>query len=195
MPRTARLSTLSFQMDPGLMFRSVEIPGLIDSSWGGTAERPIWTVRMDPPLQENALLLLDLWRPAGPRRAASRVAPRMNDRPANRRGGCPRFEPLGVERYSGLLGLRRPGHWTGRLQQLAGTESLSDESFVKSWGILPDDRLTLAGTTRLVRDGSPSLQTGPAVRSSRSSRFSNSGSMRDALISSSTPSLTRSVDR
>ena len=28
---------------------------------------------------------------------------------------------------------------------------------------MPDDRLTLAGTTRLIRDGSPSLQTGPAV--------------------------------
>ena len=62
-----------------------------------------------------------------------------------------------------MLGLRRPGHWTGRLEPLPGTDPLSDESFVKSWGPLPADRLTLAGTTRLIRDGSPSLQTGPAV--------------------------------
>jgi len=158
-----RLSTLSFQMDPELMTRSVEIPGLIDSSWGGTAERPIWTARMDPPLQEGAVLLLDLWRPAQPLKAG-RPSGSSDDRTAGestRR--FPRLEPLGVERYSGLLGLRRPGHWTGRLEPLAGTDPLSDESFVKSWGPLPDDRLTLAGTTRLLRDGSPSLQTGPAV--------------------------------
>jgi len=158
-----RLSTLSFQMDPGLMTRSVEIPGLIDSSWGGTAERPIWTARMDPPLQEGAVLLLELWRPVQPSKGG-KATNSSDDRPAGestRR--FPRLEPLGVERYSGLLGLRRPGHWTGRLEPLSGTDPLSDESFVKSWGPLPDDRLTLAGTTRLVRDGSPSLQTGPAV--------------------------------
>ncbi len=50
-------------MAPGLMTRSATIPGLIDSSWGGTAERPIWTVRMDPPLQPGSALTLDLWRP------------------------------------------------------------------------------------------------------------------------------------
>ena len=160
---TRRLSTLSFPMDPGLMTRSVEIPGLIDSSWGGTAERPIWTARMDPPLQEGAVLLLDLWRPVQPSKGG-KTSSSSDDRPAGestRR--FPRLEPLGVERYLGVLGLRRPGHWTGRLEPLPGTDPLSDESFVKSWGPLPDDRLTLAGTTRLIRDGSPSLQTGPAV--------------------------------
>ncbi|MGZ3301778.1 MAG: hypothetical protein ACXWO3_13065, partial [Isosphaeraceae bacterium] len=160
---TQRLSTLSFQMDPGLMTRSVEIPGLIDSSWGGTAERPIWTARMDPPLQEGAVLLLDLWRPVQPSKGG-KTSSSSDDRPAGestRR--FPRLEPLGVERYLGVLGLRRPGHWTGRLEPLPGTDPLSDESFVKSWGPLPADRLTLAGTTRLIRDGSPSLQTGPAV--------------------------------
>ena len=39
---------------------------------------------------------------------------------------------------------------------------LSDESFVKTWGPLPDERLTLSGTTRLVRDKLPSFRTGPA---------------------------------
>ncbi|MBV8126359.1 MAG: hypothetical protein JO114_01695 [Planctomycetaceae bacterium] len=160
---TRRLSTLSFQMDPGLMTRSVEIPGLIDSCWGGTAERPIWTARMDPPLQEGAVLSLDLWRPVQPSKGG-KTSSSSDDRFAGestRR--FPRLEPLGVERYLGVLGLRRPGHWTGRLEPLPDTDPLSDESFVKSWGPLPDDRLTLAGTTRLIRDGSPSLQTGPAV--------------------------------
>ena len=85
-----RLSTLSFQMDPGLMTRSVEIPGLIDSSWGGTVERPVWTARMDPPLQEGAVLLLDLWRPARALEGGQdEQAPRRTGRPANRRGGFP----------------------------------------------------------------------------------------------------------
>ncbi len=34
---------------------------------------------------------------------------------------------------------------------------------MKSWGTLPDDRLTLSGTTRLTPGAVPSLQTGPAV--------------------------------
>ena len=158
-----QLSTLSFEMDPELMTRTAEIPGLIDSSWGGTAERPIWTARMDPPLQEGSVLILDLWRPARPLKAGNASIP-TGDRPAGESlRQFPRLEPLGVERYSGLLGLRRPGNWTGRLALPSGADSLSDESFVKSWGPLPDDRLTLSGTTRLVRDGLPSLLTGPAV--------------------------------
>ena len=160
---TRRLSTLSFQMDAGLMTRSVEIPGLVDSSWGGTAEQPIWTARMAPPLQEGGVLLLDLWRPIQPPKAG-KAGGSLADRAADdTTRKFPRIEPLGVERHSSLLGLRRPGHWTGRLEPLPGTDPLSDEIFVKLWGSLPDDRLTLSGTTRLTHDGSPSLQTGPAV--------------------------------
>ncbi len=153
---------MSFQVDPGLMVRSAAIPGLIDASWDGTAERPVWTARLDPPLKDGDVLMLDLWRPVSPPAAEeARTAPA--DRPAGesvRR--FPYLEPTGVERYSGLLGLRRPGHWTGRLEPVVGTDSLSDESFVKLWGPLPDDRLTLAGTCRLSREYSPSLLTGPA---------------------------------
>ena len=157
------LSTLSFLMDPELMIRSVDIPGLIDSSWAGTSEKPIWTARMDPPLQEGAVMALDLWRPAAPSKGGKGSRSKDDLPAAESTRRFPPIEPLGVERYSGLLGSRRPGHWTGRLQPPSGTESLSDESFVKSWGPLPDDRLTLSGTTRLVRDVFPSLQTGPAV--------------------------------
>ena len=91
-------------MDPGLMTRSVEIPGLIDSSWGGTAEQPVWTVRMDPALQEGAVLLLDLWRPAGPSKRG-KASSSSDERPAGestRR--FPRLEPLGSR---ALLGTAR----------------------------------------------------------------------------------------
>ena len=37
---------------------------------------------------------------------------------------------------------------------------MSDESFVKSWGSLPDDPLTLCGTRRFVRECRASLTTG-----------------------------------
>ena len=38
---------------------------------------------------------------------------------------------------------------------------MSDESFVKAWGNLPDDPLTLCGTSRFVRECHASLETGP----------------------------------
>ena len=54
--------------------------------------------------------------------------------------------------------------------------------------------LTLAGATRLIHDGSPSLQTGPAVVDSGRSLSSSSGSMRTDPMSSSTPTSTMSAD-
>ena len=93
----------------------------------------------DPPLQAGAVLWLDLWRPVQPSKGG-----KTNSSSDDRFAGestrrFPRLEPLGVERDSGVLGSRRPGHWTGRiLQPLPGTDPLSDESFVKSWGPLPD---------------------------------------------------------
>jgi hypothetical protein len=158
-----RLSTLSFLIDPGLKTRSLEIPGLINFSWAGTVERPILTTRMDPPLQDGAILALDLWRPAALSKGDQRRKFSEDPPPGETTRRFPGIEPLGVERYSGLLGLRRPGYWTGRLQAPMGTESVSDELFVKSWGTLPDDRLTLSGTTRLDRNLIPSLRTGRAA--------------------------------
>ena len=75
----------------------------------------------------------------------------------------PRLEPLDVERYQGLIGVRRPGDWTGRLEPLAGSEALSEESFVKAWEGLPDDQLTLSGATRIGRKDKVVIQTGPVA--------------------------------
>ena len=68
--------------------------------------------------------------------------------------------PIGVERYSGSLGVRRPSDWTGRLDSIVGSDLISDESFVKLWGPLPDEPLTLCGTRRFVRECRASLSTG-----------------------------------
>ena len=150
-------------MDPGLIFRSIQIPGLISSSWGGSDNEPIWTANIDPPLQEGTTIALGLWRPL------ELVRGKKEDVNARRRLAdlsvrkLPRIEPLQVERYTGILGVRRPSHWTGRIEPVVGVEPISDESFVKAWGPLPDDGLTLSGTTRLARGDLPQLQTGPSV--------------------------------
>jgi hypothetical protein len=151
---TRRLSSLSFQIDKGLIPRSVRVPGLIASTIEGTDKHRVWTLRFDPPLQDKSELQIEMWRPA-----ENELDGRNG--PLTRR--LPRLEPLGVEKYAGLLGVRRPAHWSGRLGPIEGTDTLSDQSFVKLWGPLPDDRLTLAGTTRLVRDITPIIQTGPAL--------------------------------
>ena len=74
----------------------------------------------------------------------------------------PRIQPIGVERYSGSVGVRRPVDWTGRFDPILETEPISDESFLKSWGSLPEGPLTLCGTSRFNRNCRASLVTGPA---------------------------------
>ncbi len=154
--RTAarQLSSLSFQIEKGLIPRLVQVPGLIASTTLGTDKQLVWTMRFDPPLHDKSELQIEMWRPIV-------NEPDGRDVALTRR--LPRVEPLGVEKYAGLLGVRRPGHWSGRLEPIEGTDPLSDHSFVKIWGPLPDDRLTLAGTTRLARDLTPVFQTGQAV--------------------------------
>ena len=159
---TRRLSTLRFKMDPGLIVRSARIPGMITGAWSGTADQPVWTVRLDPPLPEGAH---DRARPLAPAGAARPARPSGPPGDSSSRRAARRFpllEPLQAERFTSLLGVRRPSHWTGRLEAPTGAEALSDESFVKIWGPLPDERLTLSGTTRLVRDKLPTFRTGPA---------------------------------
>lgn len=68
---------------------------------------------------------------------------------------------MGVERFTGSLGVRRPGDWTGRLEPLPNTDPINDESFVKAWGQLPTEPLTLSGTSRFSRDLLATYQTGP----------------------------------
>ena len=56
--------------------------------------------------------------------------------------------------------MRRPGDWTGRLEPLPDIEPINDESFVKAWGNLPDEPLTLSGTSRFSGVLLATLRTG-----------------------------------
>ncbi|WP_165073947.1 hypothetical protein [Paludisphaera rhizosphaerae] len=146
-----RISTIRVALEPGLVPRSVQIPGLVDSSWGGTPQNPEWIARIDPPITERTTVALDFWRPlrgGDPGGAATRRFPRV--------------EPLGVDRESGLLAVRRPGHWTGRLEPALDSEPVGDETFVRAWGTLPDDPLTFAGTLRLSAKDVVEFRTGPS---------------------------------
>ncbi|AMV37126.1 hypothetical protein [Planctomyces sp. SH-PL62] len=148
-----RTSTIRIALEPGLIPRSVQIPGLVDASWGGTPQNPEWVARVDPPLPDRTTIFLDFWRPLrgeGGTEAPGPVARRF-----------PRVEPMGVERESGLLAVRRPGHWTGRLEPPRDAEPVGDESFVRAWGALPDDVLTFAGTVRFKPQDVVEFRTGP----------------------------------
>jgi hypothetical protein len=158
-----RLSVLRFQTDPGLLPRKLGVPGLVAATREGPADHPVWTLRMDPPLAQPAVIELEMWRslPASPEPAAGKAAWGRQSGDLARR--LPRLEPLDVDRGPALLGVRRPGHWTGRLEPIPSIQPLSDENFVATWGALPDDRLTLSGTTRFGPADAPEFRTGPAV--------------------------------
>ena len=102
------------------------------------------------------------WRPLpDPPRPCRGTGPgRSHDRRGS--AGSPRIQPVAAERFTGLLGVRRPGDWTGRLAALPDTEPIDDEAFVKAWGTLPEEPLTLCGTSRFDRDLAVELRTGPS---------------------------------
>ena len=150
-------SVLRLGLEPGLVLRSVAIPGLIDSGRQGTAEAPEWVAHVDPPLPSGGTVVLEFWRglPEGPGHSEDEA-----------RRTVPRVEPLGVERYTGALGFRKPADWSGRIGNGAGAggEPFSEEVFVKLWGTLPDEPLTLSGAVRFARLPELLARTGPAAR-------------------------------
>ncbi len=147
----AGTSLIRLRLQPGLAIRPVAIPGLLDSTWQGTPERPEWVASVDPPLPDGASIQLEFWRP--------RDSSKGNmDAPARR---LPVIEPIGVERYAGSLGFRRPADWSGRLSTLSGGESVTEEVFVRAWGNLPEEPLTLSGVTRFSRAPELSIAAGP----------------------------------
>ena len=148
-------------VEPGVILRDAAIPGLVDLRREGKAERPEWVANVDPPLPDGTTIVLDFWRPV--------PSPSLRDPktiPASAAGArtlrrIPRIEPLGVDRYAGSLGFRRPADWSGRLGAGFGVAPISDEAFVKLWGKLPDEPLTLSGTSRFSRAPELELATGP----------------------------------
>ncbi len=155
------LSTFTFARQQGLILRSARVIGSVATLWEENAARAEWTLHVDPPLQSGSTIELECWLPydaarddvGGWPRGEAGLAPVLSRT-------LPRLEPIGMERYSGSLGVRRPGGWTGRFDPLPATDPISDESFVQAWGTLPDEPLTFCGTSRFVRECRASLQTG-----------------------------------
>ena len=155
------LSSLRLSHPDGLILRSARLIGSPGFLWSEKTGKDEWALHADPPLEAGATIELDCWMPLEASRALA-TKPGAKGAQGARLAlrELASVQPIGVERYSGSLGVRRPGDWTGRLDFIVGSDSISDESFVKSWGPLPDEPLTLCGTRRFVRECRASLSTG-----------------------------------
>ncbi len=149
------LSTFRFAHQAGLILNSAQVAGSGELVWEENAAKDEWTLRVEPPLQSGSTIALECWLPNEVDRDEAGLA-------AGPTRNLPRIEPTGVEKFSGALGVRRPGGWTGRFDPLPETDPISDESFVQVWGALPEEPLTFCGTSRFVRECRASLETGPS---------------------------------
>jgi hypothetical protein len=165
--QTPKLSSIHFAHEPGLVLRSVSVTGPTTAFWEENAAKGEWVVQVDPPLSAGATISLDCWKPlsspavAGAGAGALANAPKAGALAGVSSRRIPRLYPIGWDRYAGSLGVRRPGQWTGRLESFPIPDMLGDEAFVRSWGNLPDELLTLCGTRRFERECMASLRTGP----------------------------------
>jgi hypothetical protein len=184
--RREEVSIIRLAHQPSMILRSARAAGATDIYWEDDAAKSEWILRALPPLPASSAIELDCWMPLElerksplegerksplegerksplelPRQAGSE-APLFAGRASEEVRRLPYLVPLGVERYSGLLGVRRPGDWTGRFDPSPETEPLADESFVRAWGNLPEEPLTLCGTTRFAHECRGVLRTGNA---------------------------------
>jgi hypothetical protein len=156
------ITTIRLEHDAGLVLRSVRPPGRSHVYREKDPANGQWLLTFDPPLPRVSTLWVDCWRPlpddpaapGAPRGPGGHAAPRVRS--------FPRIRPVAAERFTGVLGVRRPGDWTGRLEPIPETEPIDDEAFVRAWGRLPAEPLTLAGTTRFDREVAAEFRTGPA---------------------------------
>jgi hypothetical protein len=153
--------SIRFAHQPGLVFRSGRISAQVDAVWEDDVREDEWVLHTPAPLPAGATIALDCWMPGELPRGGGDEPPAESGEPAGFHRRLPRLQPVGVERYFGAIGVRRPGDWTGRFDPIADTEAISDESFVKSWGSLPEEPLTLCGTSRFAREPRAALVTGP----------------------------------
>ena len=153
--RSMRLSHSS-----GLILRGARVLGSGGFVWCENSGQHEWALHFDQPLAAGATIEIDCWMPLENFDVRTgRRAPFAEKAGAAVRE-LPTVQPIGAERYNGSLGARRPGDWTGRLEILTDSEPISDETFVKAWGSLPEDPLTLCGTRRFARECRASLSTG-----------------------------------
>lgn len=152
---TAGLTKIRLALDPGLVVLSATVPGLVDTSWQGAKDHPEWVAQVDPAIADGSMIELVLWRPA--ETAPVKVAGGIDE--TSRR--LPRLEPLDVESYVGTVAFRRPEGWSGRLRPVAGSDPVTDESFARLWGNLPDAAATLSGVIRFSVPPRVDVPTGP----------------------------------
>jgi hypothetical protein len=140
------VSQLRVELSPGAVVRSASLPGLVDARLTPGQSSSIWTARLDPPWTGTQPVQLEVWVPASSSSGEGR------DRPS------PRVTPLDVEGHSGMMGLRRPGTWSGRLDATSGTglEFVGDEVFARAWGAFPEPPATFAGAIRFGSSASAS---------------------------------------
>ena len=158
----AGTSVARVALGPGLLVRGSDLPASGDAAIETADGRPEWVGRFDPPLPDGSTIALDLWRPRA-EDLAEGVA----------RRSMPEVAPLRVERASGTVALRRPSAWLGRIapgpdndNNAPAAEVVAEEGFVRAWGPLPDDALTLSGAARFetspTRSPAPEVAVGPA---------------------------------
>jgi hypothetical protein len=157
-----QLSRISFGHEAGLVLRSAQVSGGAAVFWEENSTNDEWILHVDPPLQAGATISLDCWMPlSAPRgQGGQRPSTALAADVSTRR--IPRVQPIGWDQYSGSLGVRRPGDWTGRLSSFLVPGVQGDDAFVRAWGNLPGETLTLCGTSRFKRECAASLRTGPA---------------------------------
>ncbi len=131
------VTELRLGIEAGVILRSLQHPGKLVSDsiklgadgneWIGHFEHSSTDPGVSKPIE------LEFWRPitsgTGPRRG-------------------PGLELRGGGNLSGMLALRRPSDWTGRLTGPSPFGIAPDFEFVRAWGELPSEPLTLAGVVR-----------------------------------------------
>ncbi len=146
-------------VDRGLQLRSATAEGsVIATRMVGPVDRPISILAIDPPLAEGTPLELDLW---APRAMAEGTPADPVAAPPPIKARLPKVEPLDTARVAGVVALRRPGDWTGRIAAGGRLEPVTEEAFVAAWGAWPRDELTLAGVARFTSSPVVELASGP----------------------------------
>ncbi|MDB5349976.1 MAG: hypothetical protein JWN86_1223 [Planctomycetota bacterium] len=143
------LSRLSLALEPGLLVRSTSLAGTADALVRNVPSGTIWELPIEPPLAEGQSLTVEFWRPL-----PTATGPVLIRR-------VPRIEPLGLAGFGGLVGVRRPQDWTGRLGPAGGGESVPDADFARAWGEFPSGSATFAGASRFLGSPELALATGP----------------------------------
>jgi len=141
------LGAIRLGLEPGTSVIGQTIPGLVGTSVAGSADRPEWVARVDPPLGPGASCEVTFWRPAASTSTASTRT-------------IPRLELVGG-RLAGLVGFRKPDGWSGRLSDPSSVDLFSELNFVRRWGPMAADGLSMAGASRFDGPLTIEVQVGP----------------------------------